>query len=207
MNQQGDAGISRRRAISLLAAMGVAGCLGGDQEPADGSDGGDGGDDENGGSDATRTPSPSDCGAAYGDTYERYDPDEREMLTTFEYPTGGELVNEESNQHGHSTSWRYENAQQLLVTERGPRDEPADVGAVRIEEDSWETAGTVTFDGSERTVAAKRTEDFSVIYLWGFDGPDGTYEIEVQASVVTGDECPEAYEAVCRRVSDSFELR
>jgi hypothetical protein len=221
--------MSRRTVLGLVAAGALAGCGGmlrddtgtgpDDDEATPGtatatptpSEPGPGGLDENG-SDAGDTSLAGSCAAAFGDTDRRYDPGDRDVVTTFAYPLAGEVVGETDGSDGHTTVVDYGDGegptlQRLVVTERGPLDVPADVGASYVEtDDEWEAAGTVTFDGSTRTVAARRRDD-GLAHLWGFEGPDGTYSVEIECSAVDGEPCPDAYEAVCRRVSASVERR
>ena len=228
MDSLGSDKLTRRRTLGLLgagAAGALAGCVGGGSdadsggdETSDGSGSGGGpGGDENGGDSSGTSPANS-CASAFGDTDEPYEPDsDSGWIATFAVPMGGEIFYEDSTSTGSVASFGYiETAmegnyeQQVGVSQRGPyEDADPDQGAVAIaEQDRYEDGGTVTYDGSERTVAIVRTDDASVIWLIGVQGPDNeTYQLQAQASVASGDPCPETYEAVCERVMTSFEPR
>jgi len=219
MYTDNDPTLSRRTVLALVAAGGLAGCSGSLAQssgatptPTPTEPGRGGGLEPDDGGDRSGTSLSGSCEAAFGDTGRRYDPGERELLIAYEVPMGGELVAEDTGEDGRATTWHYTDAdgtplQQLVVTERGPLAEPADVGATYVARTAeWEDAGTIAFEGSERTVA-RRTGDSSVSYVWGFEGPDGTYAVGIQCGVVDGERCPAAYESVCRRVTDSVRRR
>lgn len=217
MNRTNHGTVGRRRFLAALAAGGVttvvAGCLG--DAPA-----------------ATPTPAQDDtdalptdsgeasgdtslagsCAAAFGDTDQRYDPGDRPLVATFAYPMAGAVFEERSSDTEAVTAIGYAAAedgqyeQTLRVTQRGPVDEE-DVGERYVQRDGWEAGGTVTYDGGERAVAVRRTDDTAVAWVFGIPGSDGTYEIEVRTAVGAGDPCPDTYDAVCERVSRSFQPR
>jgi hypothetical protein len=207
------------------AAGALAGCVGGGSdadsgggETTDGSgSGGEPGGDETGG-DSSGTSPADGCASAFGDTDEPYEPGpDSGWIATFAVPMGGEVFYEDSTSTGSVGSFGYIETelegnyeQQVGVSQRGPyEDADPDQGAVAIaERDRYEDGGSVTYDGSERTVAVVRTDDASVIWLVGVQGPDAeTYQLQAQASVASGDPCPDTYEAVCERVMASFEPR
>lgn len=148
------------------------------------------------------------CGAVFGDTDTRYDPGGN-YVVTFAYPMGGEVINETRNTVtiGYPAGADGQYDQSVTVNQRGPSEGDADVGATRLaNEPQFEDGGTVTYQGSERTVAAVRS-DYSVVWVIGIDGPDGVYEVQVQASARMGDPCPDAYDTVCERVMSSLRPR
>jgi len=216
--------LTRRRTLGLLgagAAGALAGCTGGGSdadgggdETTDGSGSGGGPDDENGG-DSSGTSPAGTCASAFGDTDQTYDPPaDNSWIVAFDYPMSATTFYEDNTSTGAVANFGYIEAElegnyehQLQVVQRGPlEDIDPDVGAARIEDfDDFEADGTVTFDGSERTVAVKRTQGVSIIQTIGFQHSDGEiYSVTVQCSVGTGDPCPETYEAICERVLASL---
>jgi hypothetical protein len=219
--------LTRRSTLGLLAAGALAGCLGSEADPADEED-----DEEETGGTTTGTGSPGEagldggasgttlagsCASAFGDTDQPYDTSDSGWVVDFAYPMGGEIFYEDDTSRGAVASIGYIEAElegnyehQVLVSQRGPsEDTDPDIGGTLIaSSDRYEDGGTVTVDGSERRVAVVRTDGISVIWTIGLLGPDNqTYRLEVQASVGLGEPCPEAYDAVCARVMNSFEGR
>lgn len=224
MDSRATAGLSRRRALGLLAVGALAGCVGGASDTGDsgGSNddteteaGGPGGDESDG--EGSGTSLAGSCASAFGDTDQPYDVGGSRWVATFDYPMGGEVFYEDDTSRGSVASFGYVETDlegnyehQVLVSQRGPsEDTDPDIGGTLIaEDDSYEDGGTVTFGGEERRVAVLRTDGVSIIWTMGVLGPDDqTYRLEVQASVASGDPCPETYEAVCERVMTSFERR
>jgi hypothetical protein len=222
MNRGKTAELGRRRTIALLttglATTALAGCLtgggtddgtDGDDSDSDGTDGTTATGASNGGS---GDESAASCGRSYGDEYAPYEGKEDGWVVSFDVPTAGEFGAEDYGSQYNTASWTFPDgdgnaAQRLVVSQTGPREDDANRSAQYVTTSEWEDGGTVTIDGSERTIAVKRTEDFSVIYFVSFESPDGPYAVKTQASVVTGDRCPEEYETVCRIVTESLSLR
>jgi hypothetical protein len=217
--------LTRRRTLGLLgagAAGALAGCIGGGSnadgggdETTDGSGSGGGpGGDENDGDNSGTNPAGS-CASAFGDTDQTYEPPaDNSWIVAFDCPMAATTFYEDNTSRGAVANFGYVEAElegnyehQLQVVQRGPlEDIDPDVGAARIEDfDDFEVGGTVTYDGSERTVAVKRTQGVSVIQTIGFQHSDGeVYSVTVQCSVGTGDPCPETDEAICERVLASL---
>ncbi len=146
------------------------------------------------------------CGTAFGDTDTRYDPGGN-WVVTFAHPSGGEVINRTRNTvtfgYPAGAGGQYDHA--ITVNQRGPYSGDADVGATRLEnEPQFEDGGTVSYQGSERTVAVVRS-DYAVVWVIGIQGPDGVYELQAQSAVRMGEPCPEAYQAACERVMTSFQ--
>lgn len=219
-----DTTVTRRGVLATLAAGALAGCLG----TGDGASSGDptgtrDTDDSPTPGTTTGLPTESDgpggdtslagsCAAAFGDTDRRYEPDDRDLSHTFAYPLAGEVVvTEDEATGGHLTRFgyaasgdgRYE--QYLSVRERVV-DDGRDSGAVYAGTDAW-SATTVSYQGRERTVAVNSIVDDQRIWIFSATDAGTTYEFEVLAERGTGDACPDAYHAVCRRVAASFEPR
>lgn len=212
--------VSRRAVLGLVAASAVAGCSGsggGDgggndedtdtlpgQGDGDGSDGGTGDDGDNG-----ETSPKGSCGSLFGDTLQQYDTGDRGMIATFSYPMGGEQSFEQSDDRQHLTTFGYGRGEVsslhgLLVGEAGPLGGPDTAPAAYEQETDAETASVTTY-GGQTVPAHVRREPDSVTYLVRVEGPDGTYELSALAEANEGEPCPEVYDAVARRVIESFE--
>lgn len=216
MRQTERSVFSRRHVLGLLAASSLAGCLGGEgatdstptptatatatERPL--SDGGNG--DASGDTSLTGS-----CGAVFGDTDQRYEPGSSQWVVSFAYPMAGEVFFAGSDGEEIAAAIGYDRgpdggyAQELTVTQAGPLEEPIS-GSQLVDREGWEADGTVTYDGSDRTVAVHSTAE-SYAVAFGFEGPDGSYGLTVEAAPGVGDPCPDVYPGVCRRVLDSVE--
>lgn len=217
-----DSGMSRRSVLTAVVAGSLAGCLGDTgEQPSDGPSGST--DTTTASLTTTDLPTDSDgasgdtslagsCAAAFGDTDQRYDPGDRELAHTFVYPLGGEVVVTAADdfggpltRFGYAADGDGQYEQYLSVRERVV-DDGRDAGAAYAESDSWSST-TVTYAGRERTAAVNQVTDAQEIWIFSATDADATYEFEVLAERGTGDACPDAYHAICRRVAESFERR
>lgn len=211
--------VSRRAVLGVLAAGAVAGCSSGGQgENGGGGDGGStsepagaGGNGQGsaGTDDSSDTSLAGSCASAFGDTLQSYDSSGRDMITSFSYPMGGEVTFEQSDDVGHLTSFGYGRGElsslhSLIVGETGPVGGADTAPAAYEMEDDADTA-TVTTYGGQTVPAHIRREPDSVTYLVRVEGPDGTYELYAQAEAGEADPCPETYDAISRRVVESFQ--
>lgn len=206
---------SRRELIGLMAIGALAGCTGsgpggsGDDSEGDGQDdgedlpGGSGGDND-------ETSLAGSCASAFGDTMERYDVGSRNLLATFSYPMGGEIISEQDDSVARGTSIGYGEGElsslhSVTIFERGPTSEPLDATVAYEFDDRMESGTVTTFGGQERPVAIFRRDDPAVSYIFHVQGPDGVYLYDVTTSAGESDGCPDVYESVTRRIAESFE--
>jgi hypothetical protein len=208
--------LHRRGFLGLLAVGALAGCAGGG--PTDGR--------------STATPTAEDptttegpmptgtdsstggtslagsCASAFGDTDRRYDPGDRGLVATFAYPLAGTIYEESGEGGEYVTAIGYgatesgEYRHRVRLYQRGPV--YYDVVETYTDEPDWVEDGTVRYDGTDRPVAVLQS-DTTAQWRFGIDGPDGTYEIEVQVGANVGEPCPDVYENICARVANSFE--
>ncbi len=204
---------TRRGVLGLLAAGGLAGCLGGDGTPiatrteptttetptpptTDG------------GTDAGTSPAGS-CAADFGDTDERYKPGDRDLVATFSYPMGGMVSAETVEGDTYETVVSYpaadsaDNRHLIRTFQRGPVD--YDVVEEYSSKTAWEKGETVSYGGTERPVVVFPS-DAAPVWVFGVEEPDGTYELMTKLLTGRGYEpCEDAYPAICERVARSFE--
>jgi len=204
---------------ALTALTGCAGIGSGD--------GGDGSGDESGDGNAGSTPTPPDseadssgsdsdgdaqsCTTLFGDTMETYDSSDREMVATFTYPAGGEILTEqdvpEADEHGTGIGYgrgEISSLHDLTVFEHGPTGEPVDARESYAFDDRFEGTTVTTYDDTTRPAVVRRLDD-SVTFIFHVERPDGVYVFDVTASAGEGEPCLDTYESVARRVTESFE--
>ncbi|WP_254272218.1 hypothetical protein [Haloarcula marina] len=207
---------SRRELLGLLALGALAGCAG--SEPDRGGDAtATQTEPESGGSlpgesgdDSGETSLAGSCASAFGDTMQRYDVGDREMVATFSYPMGGEVTLEQDDAVAHGTVIAYGEGDlsplhSITVFERGPTGEPLDATEAYEFDDQSESGTITTYGGQERPVVIRRRDDPAVSYIFHADGPDGVYVFDVTTAADEAAGCLETYESVTRRVAESFE--
>jgi hypothetical protein len=210
MDESSGPRFTRRHALTGLAVGALAGCTSADTADEGAAGGTHTGDGSSGdlpdGTDAG-TSLAGGCGSVFGDTDERYTGPV--AVATFGIPMGGTVDYADESESGTVLAVGYPGAVDdqyhslLTVAQRGPYGGDPDRGAISLEQDRYADGGTVSYDGSERTVAVLRYEG-GEIKLFGVAGPDGVYELEAKATVSGGDPCPEAYTYVTDRVVRSF---
>lgn len=201
--------------LGLLAVGALAGCAG--SAPRDtgrdpegdtgaGSLPGGSGDDTDG------TSLAGSCASAFGDTLQRYDVGERDLIATFGYPMGGEILDEQDDAVAHGTVIGYGRGEisplhSVTVFEQGPTGEPVDATQAWDLDayDDFEAGTLRTWDGQERPAVIRRRADSAVTYIFHAEGPGGVYLFDVTTAAGEADGCPEVYESVTRRVAESFE--
>jgi hypothetical protein len=206
MDESGVPTLTRRHALTTLAVGALAGCTsddGTDGTPTAATDAGVPGETCGPGA---ATSLAGSCGSVFGDTDERYDGPV--AAATFAYPMGGSIDYADDGDTGSVLAVGYPGGGDefdavLTVAQRGPYSGDPDRGATALRDAEYEDGGTVSYDGSERTVAVLRY-DGGEIRLFGVRGPDGVYELEAKATVADGDPCPTAYANVTERVTRSF---
>jgi hypothetical protein len=200
--------VTRREMLGLVAAGAIAGCSGGDATDETGESSSDTPetDGPGGGSDgAVGTSLAGSCAANFGDTLKRYDPDGRGMVATFGYPMGGYITAEQDESDGYVTGIGYGRGDispthGMTISEFGPFTDTGDATELYGWNDEYDTGSVRTWGGQTRPAAILRRDD-SVTYLVRADGPDGFCEF----GAGEGEPCPETYDAIARRVIESFE--
>jgi hypothetical protein len=196
---------TRRAILAVIGAGVLAGCSssgtggGGDDSGALGGGSGDG---------SAGTSLEGSCASLFGDTLQPYDSSNRDMISTFSYPMGGE-INFEQSDGDRLTSIAYGRGEisplhGLLVGESGPLGGPDTATEAYDFEEGADSAMVTTFGGETVPAHIRRSED-SVTYLVRVEGPDGTYELFASVGAGEADPCPEVYESVALRVIESFE--
>ena len=206
---------SRRELLGLVAIGALAGCASGE-----------GGDNESGNTETAATPPggptadgtadgsagtslAGSCASNFGDTLQSYDASGRGMVAAFGYPMGGSVTTEQDEDDSHVTGFAYGRGEisplhTMTVSETGPTGEPTDATEAYSFDSRFESGTVTTFGGQERPAAIRRLDD-SVTYIVHVERGDGVYVFSVQTSAGEAEPCPDTYDAVARRVTESFE--